>query len=158
MIWIVLTFLGVPLWLCVVALIVLLRGRSHVKHITGVFRCKPRVVSGSLAGLKPGFPRTTNVGHWIHQVLVLHGGNPFLSRTTLCAVAALAGEPTNLGPGTVKGIDDPAAVRFRLDDGAILEIVCARGDLTALLEPFAGAPTPADATPTPPPEPGKPAS
>ncbi len=86
MIWIILTFLGIPLWFCAIALGILLRGRHRVKHLPGGFGCKVRVVSGQVPGLKSEFSRITGVGHWIHAVLVLHGGNPFLARTGLCGI------------------------------------------------------------------------
>lgn len=136
MIWIVLTFLGIPLWLCMGALLVLLHGRRQVKHLPGGFGCKPRVVSGQVSGLKPGFSRTSGVGHWVHKVLVLHGGNPFLTRTILCGIVAAEGGPSEIDPGAVKRIDDPVAVRFRHDAGGTVEVVCARSDVKALLGPF----------------------
>lgn len=76
MIWLILAFLGIPLWLCAAALVVLLRGRSRITHLPEGCSCKSRAVSGELPGLKPDFARITGVGQWIHTVLVLHGG-PF---------------------------------------------------------------------------------
>ncbi|WP_455400417.1 hypothetical protein [Rhodococcus sp. 2H158] len=144
MIWLILAFLGIPLWLCAAALVVLLRGRSRITHLPEGFSCKSRAVSGELPGLKPNFARITGVGQWIHTVLVLHGGNPFLSRTRLLGIQAVESGPSDIAPGTVKGIDDPVAVRFRHDSGATLEVVGARRDLATLLGPFVQQQLPTD--------------
>ncbi|MBC2590488.1 MULTISPECIES: hypothetical protein [Rhodococcus] len=145
MIWIILTFLGIPLWFCAVALGILLRGRHRIKHLPGGFGCKVRIVSGQVPGLKSEFSRITGVGNWIHAVLILHGGNPFLARTSLCGIQAVESGPSEIDPATVKRIDDPVAVRFRHDNGATLELACARHDLDAMLGPFAQQQWPADA-------------
>ncbi|WP_342660315.1 hypothetical protein [Rhodococcus ruber] len=121
-------------------------GRSRITHLPEGFSCKSRSVSGELPGLKPDFARITGVGHWIHTVLVLHGGNPFLSRTSMLGIQAVESGPSDITPGT-NGIDDPVAVRFRHDSGAALEVVGARRDLAALLGPFAQQRLPTD-TPT----------
>lgn len=75
-----LAILGIPPWLLAVFLFVLLRGRSAVKKVPGSFACKARSVSGDVGGLRDQFPRYTDRAHWVHDVLVVHGGNPALRR------------------------------------------------------------------------------
>ena len=139
MIWVILVVLGIPLWLIAIALILLLRGRHQLKGIHGAVLCKPRVVSGELPGLKPRFARFSSVGHWVHDVFVLHGGNPFLTRVTLCGIESMEGVPSDVPPDSGKRMDHPVAVRFRGDAGATVELVCSRSDLGQLLGPFTGA-------------------
>ncbi|MFZ2174618.1 MAG: hypothetical protein WAW17_11395 [Rhodococcus sp. (in: high G+C Gram-positive bacteria)] len=155
MIWVILTFLGVPLWLCVGALLVLLRGRRQITHLPDGFASKPRVVSGHVRGLEPDFARISSVGHWVHKVLVLHGGNPFLTQTILCGITSIVSGPADIDPATVKRIDDPVAVRFLHDAGGTVEVVCSRGDLTALLGPFSAPMRPTDSPAAPVPPTGK---
>jgi len=139
MIWAVLLLLGIPLWLIAVALVLLLHGRRQVRGLPGAVRCKPRLVSGELPGLKPELARFSSIGLWVHDVLVLYGGNPFLTRVTPFGVVRLRGEPADVDPGSAKGMDDPVAVRFRHDSGATFELVCPRSSLAAAMGPFGTA-------------------
>jgi hypothetical protein len=137
-----LAVLGIPPWLLAIFLFLLLRGRSAVKKIPGSFACKARSISGDVGGLHDQFRRYSDRAHWVHDVLVVHGGNPFLTRTFPFGIADLAGqpEPPDETAKHLKRVEDPVSVRYRLDSGAVIELVCARSDAGRALGPFS-APT-----------------
>ena len=137
----ILAIVGVPLWLIAIVVIALLRARSKARGIPGSFLCKLRVVSGEVAGLDDSFARYQSVGQWVHKVLVLHGGNPFLIQTMPYGVEGLEQGPVDVPDGTVKRIENPVAFTFRLDAGATLEVVCAERDVEAVRGPFLSSPT-----------------
>jgi hypothetical protein len=138
MIWAILAILGVPLWLIAIFLFVLLRSRSKVNKIPQSFPCKARAASGGVSGLTDSFPRYKARGHWVHDVLILHGGNPFLIQTMPHGVAGLVHGPDAAGPTIkhLKRIKDPVSLRYRTDSGDVIEVVCAKDDLPRGLGPF----------------------
>jgi hypothetical protein len=80
-IWAIMILLCIPLWLIAIALLSLFRVRGTVRQIPGFFDCKVR--RAATAGKEPEqFTRNTGRAHWVHDVLVLHSGNPFLIVTT----------------------------------------------------------------------------
>ena len=139
-----LAVLGIPLWLLAIFLFLLLRGRSAVKKIPGSFACKARSVSGDVGGLRDQFPRYTDSAHWVHDVLVVHGGNPFLTRTVPLGIVDLVGqpEPPDKMAKHLKRVEDPVSVRYRHDSGAVIELVYTKSEAGRALGPFS-APTPA---------------
>lgn len=110
MIWIILTLLGVPIWMVVGALALVLWNRNHVKKQPDTFAAKLRLESGSF----PGFSEkaASSYCEWIHDVLLVHKG--LIMRAVPVPVAA-AEVPKRLG-------DKPMYLRFRLDDGSILQM------------------------------------
>ena len=95
------------------------------------FPCKARTASGGVSGLTGSFPRYKARGHWVHDVLILHGGNPFLLQTMPHGVAGLVHGP-DAAEGTIKHlkrIKDPVSLRYRTDSGDVIEVVCAQDDL-----------------------------
>ena len=67
----------------------------------------------------------------MHDVLILHGGNPFLIQTMPHGVAGLVHGP-DAAEGTIKHlkrIKDPVSLRYRTDSGDVIEVVCAQDDL-----------------------------
>jgi hypothetical protein len=144
MTWAILAALGIPLWLLAVFLFLLIRSRSAVKKIPGSFACKARSVSGEVAGLRDQFPRYTDSAHWVHDVLIVHGGNPFLTRTVPLGIVDLVSqpEPPDKMAKHLKRMEDPVSVRYRVDSGAVIELVCTKPEAGRALGTFA-APTPA---------------
>ena len=110
MVWITLACLGVPIWLVVGALAIVLWNRNHVKKQPGVFEAKLRLESGSF----PGFSEkaVTSYCEWVHDVLLVHKG--MIMRTIPVPIATTE-EPKRLG-------DKLMYLRFRLDDGSILQM------------------------------------
>jgi len=110
MVWIALACLGVPIWLVVGALALVLWNRNHVKKQPGVFAAKLRLESGSF----PGFSEkaASSYCEWVHDVLLVHKG--LIMRTVPVPVAS-AEEQKRFGDKTMY-------LRFRLDDGSILQM------------------------------------
>jgi hypothetical protein len=145
MIWAILALLGIPLWLIAIFLFILLRSRSAVKKIPGSFACRVRAPCDEVGGLRGQFPRYDDRAHWVHKVLVVHGGNPFLIVTTPLGVVETQGQPELPDPMEekhLKRVEDPVMLRYRLDSGALIELVCTKADVDRALGPFPAA-TPA---------------
>jgi hypothetical protein len=141
MIWALLAIIGVPLWLIAILLFLLFRQRSSVRDAPGAVACKVRAVEGQEKYLGDGYPRYQQRVVWVHDVLVVHGGNPFLTRVTVLGTVGVAAQPQPAGE-PVKHLTDATTVRLRTDSGAVIELVTARGDVPALLGPLGPATTP----------------
>jgi hypothetical protein len=140
-IWAILALLGIPLWLLIVLLAVLLRTRSKIRKVPGSFEFKVRVPPGGqpVLDLKNRFARYVSVGHWVHDVLVVHGGSPFLLRTAALGIEGVDTVPADADPDREPGLkrmSTPQLVRLGIDGGAVVELACAKDDLPALLGPF----------------------
>jgi hypothetical protein len=136
MIWAILVFLGIPLWLIALALFMLIRTRSRIGSIPGSVRCKVRS-SAPIPGMHDEYARYTSTAHWVHDVLIVHGGT-FLIQTLPLGVTGCAARP---GPAEanprIKKLDSPVTMRFTLDSGAEIELACAGVDADRLLGVFA---------------------
>lgn len=131
-------YLGIPLWFIAFFLWRLLRNRTTVRSLEGGFACRARLTGTAPTDDVDDFTRFAAVGRWVHDVFVLHGGNPFLTKTAVFGVAELVSGPV---PGTdnnrLAKFDDPVVLRFRLDDGGIAEVGCERSQSAVALGPFA---------------------
>jgi hypothetical protein len=138
LIWAALAMLGIPLWFIAIFLFILIRGRAGVKKIPGSFACKARAMSGEAGGLRDQFPRYEHRAYWVHDVLVVRGGNPFLTRAMPLGVVELEGRPEPSDPEAkhLNRVEDPTSLRLRLDAGAVIELVCAKADVALALGPF----------------------
>jgi hypothetical protein len=138
MIWAALALLGIPLWFIAILLFILVRSRSAVQQIPGSFPCKARAASGDVSGLHDELPRYHHRAHWVHDVLVVHGGNPFLIQAMPLGVARLASDPEPADPTAkhLTRVKDPVSLRYRLDSGAEVELVCTRAEVNSALGPF----------------------
>lgn len=131
-------YLGVPLWLIAFFLWRMVRNRTTVRGIEQGFACRARLTGADPTDEVDDFSRFAAVGHWVHDVFVLHGGNPFLTKTAVFGVAELISGPTaGTGNDRLEKFDDAVVMRFRLDDGGIAELACERGQAAAALGPFA---------------------
>jgi hypothetical protein len=137
--------LGIPLWLIVGALLLLVWHARQVRRAPDVFACKLRVVSGVAPGLSTNFPRRKGYANWVHDVLALRAG-PGLMRIYLLPVAGLAA-PARGGDPAVKGLGEkPQLLAVRLDNGAVVEIAVPEAAAARLKESLA-AKKPADTAP-----------
>lgn len=130
--------MGVPLWLIAFFLWRLLSTRANVRSRSDGFTCKFRIVD---AQAEPSaveqFPRFASVGRWVHDVCVIHGGNPFLTKMTVVGVRERLGDPQpTSAEGRLRKFDQPTLMRFRLDGGEVAEVVCSEGELPKALGPF----------------------
>lgn len=138
-------YLGVPLWLIAFFLWRLLHNRATVRSLEDGFACRARLTGAGPDDDVDDYTRFAAVGRWVHDVFVLHGGNPFLTKTAVFGVAELVSGPeSGTGSDRLEKFDDPVVMRFRLDDGGIAELACERGLATKALGPFAAV-TPRDA-------------
>lgn len=136
MIWAILVFLGIPLWLIALALFMLIRTRSKIGSIPGSVHCKVRT-SAPIPGLHDDFARYTSTAHWVHDVLIVHGGTFLIQTLPLGVARCSAGpQPAEANP-RIKKLDTAVTTRFTLDSGAEVEIACASTDAERLLGPFA---------------------
>ena len=138
----ILIIVGIPLWVIAILLFLLFKGWSKVKAIPGSFTCRTRVVSGDLPGFNRSFARYNTIGHWVHEVLILHGGNPFLIKTTPLGIAELLEGPVDLPEGAIKHIKNPVSIRFRHDTGAVFEVVSTKAQAAGVLGSFLASPRP----------------
>jgi hypothetical protein len=120
MVWALLAILGVPIWLIVGALAVLLFNRRRIKRLPGTFACKLRPLN---ADASPGgkFSRVGSVGCWAHDVLAVQQGLG-LVRTRLLPAASVEG-PTPVAADTIKGLGESVlSIIVTLDDGSKVEV------------------------------------
>lgn len=131
-------YLGIPLWLIAFFLWRLLRNRAAVRSRTDGFACRARLTGTDPSDDVDDYTRFAAVGRWVHDVFVLHGGNPFLTKTAVFGVAELiSGPDPGTGGGRLDKFDDPVVMRFRLDDGGVAELACERSQAAIALGPFA---------------------
>lgn len=135
---VILTILGVPLWLIAVYLFMLIRARSKVVRVPGSVRCKVRT-SAPIPGLQDEFARYASTAHWVHDVLVIHLGSFMLRPLPLGVTGTSAGPEPAEANSRIKKLDSPVTMRFTLDSGAEIELACAAADANRLLGPFAAA-------------------
>lgn len=131
-------YLGIPLWLIAFFLWRLLRNRATVRSLETGFACRARLTGANPTDEVDDFTRFAAIGHWVHDVFVLHGGNPFLTKTAVFGVTELiAGPSAGSGNDRLEKFDDAVVMRFQLDDGGIAELACERGQAGLALGPFA---------------------
>jgi hypothetical protein len=122
MIWALLAILGVPLWLVVGALAGSLWSRRHFRNSPGVFPAKVRLNSGTFDGLSESWPPVAAYARWVHDVLLVNKGLA-LVRTQPLPVAAAEGRVEQADPQEIKRLGNhPVLLRFRLDNGAIIQL------------------------------------
>lgn len=132
MIWAALAFLGVPLWLVVGALAIMLWSRHSFKAQPGVFPVKIRVDSGSVSGFGEKWPPMGGFAVWVHDVLLVHKGLGLI-RVIPLAVAAGEGQPDDV----LHLVGQPHLLNFRLDSGAVIQMAVTDDVLTVAQGPFA---------------------
>jgi hypothetical protein len=119
MIAILLTALGVPIWLVIGALLGALWSRRMHRNAPGVFPCKIRTISPT-AG-PGGWGRRTEYARWVHDVLIVHSGLALVRIRALPVRDVAEVTPPNTSFG-IKGAGQPVARQVTLDDGSVLEL------------------------------------
>jgi hypothetical protein len=124
------------MWLVAGGLAVMLWSRSRFKKQDGVFPTKMRLESGSAPGIGKKWPPMSSFALWVHDVLLVHKGLGLMSTSPL-GVAAVEASAEGVDPEEVKRLgENPVILRFRLDNGAVLQ-VAAPGDALELAQgPF----------------------
>ena len=128
---IVLYILGVPLWMILGMLILVLWNRRRVKNQPGMFPLKIRPKSDS--GEESKWPRGVSYAQWIHDVAFVRKA-PALIMSTPYGIKNIETMPQDADPEEVKGLGDhPKVARVRLDDDSIIQV--ALGDVHPELAP-----------------------
>jgi len=136
MVWALLAFLGIPLWLIAIGLTATFWNRHAVVDTPWVFPCKLRAISGDPPGLGSKFPRFSNYGLWVHDVLLVKGGLP-LVKTNHYAVASVERQVEAANPDDWKRLGDaPRLLTLRLDDDSVIEVAASRENEQLLADPF----------------------
>ena len=126
MAYVIMGFLGIPIWLLVAVAAIIYWKRRRFKQQPGVFPARLRLESGSFPGLsEKGMP-----GYcvWVHDVLLVHKGMSL--GNTLPVPVAAAGETKRLG-------DKVMYFSFQLDDGSIMQLSGFGDDEVLAQGPFA---------------------
>jgi hypothetical protein len=136
MIWALLALLGVPFWLIGVGLGLTLLNRRRVKARPGVFRCKIRITSGSVPGLRERWPRSSSYAFWVRDVLVVRAGLA-LVRTRVLAMTSAFGEIDTRPRAELKRFGPEAAVlTFALEEGCAIEVAAPASADALLVGPY----------------------
>ena len=129
---ILLTILGVPLWLVLGGVGAGLWSRRAFRKTPGVFAMKARLVDS--AAPPPKWKRKASYARWVHDVLIVHQGLG-LVRNRALPVASVS--RATISSGEVRGLgDDPVAVHLLLDGGEVVEVVATAADGDMLIGPF----------------------
>ena len=134
MIWAVLAMLGIPLWLCAIGI------------LTVVFqnrRLRKRPGNVPIRVLRPGRSRwTSGHGAWVSDVFAWRG-SPAAWREDLVQVSSASARAAEVEERKKlhRIGDDPVVATFKLAEGGTLDAATAAEHRSALLGPFAAAPT-----------------
>lgn len=135
MLWATLALLGVPVWLVVGGLAVMLWSRSRFKKQDGVFATKLRLKPGSAPGVGKKWPPMSSFAMWVHDVLMVHKGLGLMNTSPL-GVAGAEGS-ADVDPEEVKRLgENPVILRFQLDNGAVLQMAASGAVLELAQGPF----------------------
>jgi hypothetical protein len=142
MVAILLAVLGVPLWLVAGMVLGALYSRHQFKQAPGVFRCKLRLVAGTVGSLKATWGRATAYGRWVHDVLLVNQGLALVRVLPIPVLEVVTG-PDKADPAEVKRVGPaPRVLSLRVDGGATIELAAGEPDELRMLGPFADAAAP----------------
>ena len=131
-----LSLLGVPLWLLLGWLAGGMWHRHEINKLPDIFKLKVRMVTGSYRHTGEKFPRMVSRAVWAHDILIMEKGL-LMPRTLHYRVDEGVQAPTPADPDQVKGLgDSPVTMKYRLDDGGVIEIAAQGEDLEDDKGPF----------------------
>lgn len=128
MIWALLAILGVPIWLIVGALTLVVLSRRRFAAQPGAFVCRTRAEGAS-------WGRTSRHARWTHDVLVVAGGLARLQVRPLGVTGLVQGP--HASDARFRGSDAAVAITVRTDDGTIVEVAAPAAAVDLLQGPFA---------------------
>ncbi len=130
---IIMYVLGVPLWMLIGMLILILWNSKRVRKQPGSFPIKVRPETDPVSDEESKWSRTVSYAQWIHDVLIVRKG-PGLMLTVPYGIKGVEGYPQDADPEGIKGLGDhPKLIKAVLDDGSILQV--AVGELHPELAP-----------------------
>ena len=128
MIWAILALLGVPLWLCAIAILVLvLRNRGLRKRAADIpmwLRVDPKSRWHRGHGL------------WVHDVLAFRGSPAAWNEALVWATSVTIRELTPEEAHRFRRLDGPVVGTLAVADGPAAEVVTARQHLPLLVGPY----------------------
>ena len=112
--------LGVPLWMIIGMLILVIWNRRRVKNQPGIFPVKVRPDPETNEESK--WPRSVSYAQWIHDVAIVRKA-PAMILTVPYGIKGVEGPPQDADPEDVKGLgENPKVLRARLDDDSIIQV------------------------------------
>lgn len=131
MIWAILVFLGVPLWICASAIVVLVLRNRGLRRRPGNIPVRVRRL-GKERWL-PGH------GVWVHDVFAFRGSPAAWREGLLWVADAFVGPASAVERERLHRIgDEPVVATFELASGGSVEFAARAEHADALLGPFAG--------------------
>ena len=128
--------LGVPVWILLGWLAGGLWHRHEIKNLPGLFKTKVRMVSGTYRHTGNSFPRMAGNAIWAHDILIYEKGL-LIPRTMHYEIKDAVQPAQPADPDKIKGLgDSPITMQFRLDEGAVIEVVARGEDKESAQEPF----------------------
>lgn len=130
---IVMYVLGVPLWMLLGMVVLIVWNNKRVKKQQGAFPVKVKPEIDPDSNKKSNWSRTVSYAQWIHDVLIVRK-RPGLMLTVPYGIKGIEGYPQDADPEEIKGLGDhPKLIKAVLDDGSILQV--AVGELHTELAP-----------------------
>jgi hypothetical protein len=129
MIWAILALLGVPVWLCVLAIAILILRNRALRHREGNLPVRVRKAGGKR------WSRGNAV--WIHDVFASRGfpaaWKEVLIWVSAAEIAPAAGDDLH----KLRRLDSPLIATLTSEDGDVIEVAAAGGESELLRGPFA---------------------
>jgi hypothetical protein len=137
-IWVVLAFVGVPLWLIAAGLLLVVRRTRQLRHREGNVAVR---VHGLGKAPAKGWRRGNAV--WVHDVFAFRGWPAAWSEVLAGTSSASTRAPSREEEHALRHLDAPVVALLTLDDGDVLQVAAPQKSLPLLLGPYAVASSPA---------------
>jgi hypothetical protein len=119
-----------------------LYSRHRFKQGPGVFRCKIRMVAGTVGLLKTTWGRAPAYGRWVHDVLLVNQGLALVRVLPVAVIGVVAG-PDKANPAEVKRLGPaPMVLTLRAEEDSTIVLAAGEPDRLRMLGPFAGTAAP----------------
>ena len=129
MIWAILALIGVPLWLCAIAILSLVVRNRGLRKRRGNVSVRLRKA--------PGKRWIRGHGIWVHDVFAFRSSPAGWSEALVWVSSAATREPTPDDGHKLRHLDRPVVAAFAVEGGATIELASGGVDQAALLGPFA---------------------
>ena len=128
MIWAILALVGVPLWLCALAIgVLVMRNRS--------LRKRPGNLPARLRA-EPGKRWTRGHGLWVHDVWAFRGSPAAWSEKLVWVIDVMVRRATSDEAEKLRGLGEDPIVATFVSEGGTIEVAAAAANRAELLGPF----------------------
>ena len=131
MIWAVLALLGVPLWLCALAIAILILQNRALRHREGNLPVRVRKANGK------HWSRGNAI--WIHDVFVSRGSPAVWREVLLWVSTADIAHASGDDRHKLRRLDSPVIATLTSHSGEVLQVAAASSNTDLLRGPFEGA-------------------